>query len=155
MSEEPASGRQPTILVTGAQEASAKRSRLSSANGRTGLVGARTERGEAAADRIRSHVSDADLQVVAGDLSLMRDVRSLTYQVVDSTPRLDGLILSAAEAAAILCSPTRASRPTSPPIHLAGFLLAHLLLPVLRPGGPARIIAVSRRRSIPASRWWI
>ena len=101
MTEEPASGRQqPTIFVTGATGGigEAIASQLSERGARV-LVGARTpERGEAALNRIRSRVSDADLQVVAGDLSLMRDVRSLAYQVIDSTPRLDGLILNAAEA---------------------------------------------------------
>ena len=108
------------------------------------LVGARTaERGEAAVDRIHSHVSDAELEVVAGDLSLMRDVSTLAYQVVDSTPRLDGLILNAAEARSDLVLTDEGIETDFASNSLAGFLLAHLLLPVLRSGGPARIIAVS------------
>ena len=146
MNEEPASGRQqPNIFVTGATGGigEAIASQLSERGARV-LVGARMpERGEAAVDRIRSRVSDADLQVVAGDLSLMRDVRSLAYQVIDSTPRLDGLILNAAEARSDLVLTDEGIETNFATNHLAGFLLAHLLLPVLRSGGPARIIAVS------------
>jgi retinol dehydrogenase 12 len=108
------------------------------------LIGARTsERGEAAVDRILSRVSDADLEVAAGDLSLMRDVRSLAYQIIDSTPRLDGLILNAAEARGDLVLTEEGIETNFATNHLAGFLLTHLLLPVLRSRGPARIIAVS------------
>ena len=49
------------------------------------LVGARSERGDGSADRIRSRVPDADLQVAVADLSLMQEVRSLAYQIMDST----------------------------------------------------------------------
>jgi hypothetical protein len=52
------------------------------------LVGARTtERGEVAADRIRNRMPDADLEVATGDLSLMREVRTLAYQIMDGAPR--------------------------------------------------------------------
>ena len=55
------------------------------------LVGARNaERGEAAAERIRSRVPDADLVLAPADLSLMTQVRSLAYDVLDSTPRKRG-----------------------------------------------------------------
>ncbi len=97
------------------------------------LLGARTtERGEAAADRIRSRLRDADLQVVSADLSLMKEVRSLAYHVMDTTPRLDGLILNAAEARRDLVLTDEGIETNFATNHLAGFLLTHLLLPKLR-----------------------
>jgi retinol dehydrogenase 12 len=108
------------------------------------LIGARTtERGEAAADRIRSQVPGAVLQVVAADLSLMREVRSLAYQVIDSTPRLDGLILNAAEARNDLVLTDEGIETNFATNHLAGFLLTHLLLRHLRSAAPARVVAIS------------
>ena len=134
-----------TILVTGATGGigEAIAAQLSERGAKV-LVGARTpERGEAAVERIRSRVPDAELEVVAGDLSLMRDVRSLAYQIIDGTPRLDGLILNAAEARSNLVLTDEGIETNFATNHLAGFLLTHLLLPALRSGGPARVIAIS------------
>ena len=135
----------PTFLVTGATSGvgEAIATQLS-ARGAQVFMGARTaERGEAAVDRILSRVPDADLQVVAGDLSLMRDVRSLAYEVMDKTPRLDGLILNAAEARAELVLTKEGIETNFATNHLAGFLLTHLLLPTLRSAASARVIVVS------------
>ncbi len=135
----------PAFLVTGATSGvgEAIATQLG-ARGAQILIGARTtERGEAAADRIRNRVADADLQVVAADLSLMREVRSLAYQVMDSTPRLDGLILNAAEARSGLVLTDEGIETNFATNHLAGFLLAHLLLPRLRSAAPARVVAIS------------
>jgi retinol dehydrogenase 12 len=108
------------------------------------LVGARTaKRGEVAANRIRSRVPNADLEVAAADLSLMRDVRALAYQVTDSTPRLDGLILNAAEARSDLVLTDEGIETNFATNHLAGFLLTHLLLPLLRSSAPARVVVIS------------
>jgi NAD(P)-dependent dehydrogenase (short-subunit alcohol dehydrogenase family) len=89
-----------TFLVTGATSGigEAIATQLAERGARI-LLGARTtERGQEAADRIRNRIPDADLELATGDLSLMREVRSLAYEVMDSTPRLDCLILNAAEA---------------------------------------------------------
>jgi retinol dehydrogenase 12 len=135
----------PTFLVTGATSGVGEA--IATQLGERGaqvLIGARTtERGEAAADRIRSQVPDAGLQVVAADLSLMREVRSLAYQVMDSTPRLDGLILNAAEARSDLVLTDEGIETNFATNHLAGFLLTHLLLPHLRSAAPARVVAIS------------
>ena len=135
----------PTFLVTGATSGVGEA--IATQLGERGvrvLIGARTtERGQAAADRIRSRVPDADLQVVAGDLSLMTEVRSLAYQVLDSTPRLDGLILNAAEARSDLVVTDEDIETNFATNHLAGFLLTHLLLPHLRSAAPARVVAIS------------
>jgi retinol dehydrogenase-14 len=134
-----------TFLVTGATSGvgEAIATQLCERGARV-LIGARTtERGEAAADRIRSRVEDADLQVVAADLSLMREVRSLAYHVMDTTPRLDCLILNAAEARHDLVLTDEGIETNFATNHLAGFLLTHLLLPRLRSAAPARVVAIS------------
>ena len=135
----------PTFLVTGATSGvgEAIAAELAERRARV-LVGARTaERGEAAAERIQSRIPEADVQVVAGDLSLMREVRSLAYQIMGSTQRLDGLILNAAEARSRLTLTDEGIETNFATNHLAGFLLAHLLLPQLRSSAPARVVAIS------------
>jgi NAD(P)-dependent dehydrogenase (short-subunit alcohol dehydrogenase family) len=135
----------PTFLVTGATSGvgEAIAAELAERGARV-LIGARTaERGSAATERIQSRVTDADLQVVAGDLSLMREVRSLAYEIMDSTPRLDGLILNAAEARSQLTLTDEGIETNFATNHLAGFLLTHLLLPQLRSSAPSRVVAIS------------
>jgi retinol dehydrogenase 12 len=108
------------------------------------LIGARTaERGEAAADRIRSRVPDADLVLAPADLSLMTEVRSLAYDVKNVTPRLDGLILNAAEARSGIVLTDEGIVTNFATNHLAGFLLTHLLLPLLHTSAPARVVVIS------------
>jgi retinol dehydrogenase-12 len=135
----------PTLLVTGATSGlgEAIATQLAERRARV-LVGARTiERGEDAADRIRSRVPDADLEVAAADLSSMREVRSLAYAVKDRTARLDGLILNAAEARSGIVLTDEGIETNFATNHLSGFLLTHLLLPLLRSSTPARVIVVS------------
>jgi NAD(P)-dependent dehydrogenase (short-subunit alcohol dehydrogenase family) len=135
----------PTFLVTGATSGlgEAIATQLSERGARV-FMGARTaERGQVAADRIRSRVPDADLQVAVADLSLMQEVRSLAYQIMDSTPRLDGLILNAAEARSELVLTDDGIETNFATNHLAGFLLTHLLLPRLRSATPARVVVIS------------
>jgi NAD(P)-dependent dehydrogenase (short-subunit alcohol dehydrogenase family) len=135
----------PTFLVTGATSGigEAIATQLGERGARV-LMGARTaERGREAADRVRARVPDADLQVAAADLSLMQEVRSLAYQIMDSTPRLDGLILNAAEAHSDLVLTDEGIETNFATNHLAGFLLTHLLLPLLRSSAPARVVVIS------------
>jgi len=108
------------------------------------LVGARNaERGEAAAERIRSRVPDADLVLAPADLSLMTQARSLAYDVMETAPRLDGLILNAAEARRGIVLTEEGIETNFATNHLAGFLLTHLLLPLLHSSAPARVVVIS------------
>jgi len=135
----------PTFLVTGATSGlgEAIAAQLGERGARV-LMGARTvDRGEAAAERIRNRMPSADLEVMAADLSLMQEVRSLAYEILDSTPRLDGLILNAAEARSDLILTAEGIETNFATNHLAGFLLTHLLLPLLRSSAPARVIVIS------------
>ena len=146
MTEQPVgSDHRPTFLVTGATSGLGEA--IATQLGERGvrvIVGARTpERGRAAAERIRSRVPDADLRVVAADLSLMRQVRALAYEVLDSTPRLEGLILNAAVARSDLVLTDEGIETNFATNHLSSFLLTHLLLRLLRSSAPARVIAVS------------
>ncbi|MFC4081141.1 SDR family NAD(P)-dependent oxidoreductase [Amycolatopsis samaneae] len=134
-----------TYLVTGATSGVgyAVATQLAARGARV-LLGARSaESGRAAASMIRSRVPEAELEVVAADLSDMTQVRSLAVQVRQHTTRLNGLILNAAEA--------RTRRELTPDgfetnfatNYLSGFLLTHLLLPALTGSASARIVALS------------
>ena len=146
MTEQPVgSDHRPTFLVTGATSGVGEA--IATQLGERGIrviVGARMpERGRAAAERIRNRVPDADLRVVAANLSLMKQVRALAYEVLDTTPRLDGLILNAAVARSDLVLTEEGIETNFATNHLSSFLLTHLLLRLLRSSAPARVIAVS------------
>jgi NAD(P)-dependent dehydrogenase (short-subunit alcohol dehydrogenase family) len=119
------SERRPTFLVTGATSGLGEA--IATQLGERGvrvLLGARTaERGEIAAERIRRRVPNGDLEVGAANLSLMQEVRSLAYEIIDRTPRLDGLILNAAEARSDLVLTAEGIETNFATNHLAGFLL--------------------------------
>ena len=73
----------------------------------------------------------------------MREVRSLAYDITDSTPHLDGLILNAAEARTGIVLTDEGIETNFATNHLAGFLLTHLLLPLLHSSSPARVVVIS------------
>ncbi|WP_291418684.1 SDR family NAD(P)-dependent oxidoreductase [Actinophytocola sp.] len=135
----------PVLLVTGATSGVGHAVAADlAAHGARVLLGARsTGSGHAAASAIRSRTPGAELEVVAADLSDMKQVRSLAGQVRQHTTRLDGLVLNAGEV--------RTRRQLTPDgfetnfatNYLSGFLLTHLLLPLLTDSAPARIVVLS------------
>jgi NAD(P)-dependent dehydrogenase (short-subunit alcohol dehydrogenase family) len=72
--------------------------RLTATGAQVFLVARTREYGSAAVARIRARTPEADLDVVAADLSEMAQVRALTEQLQQATAQLDALILNAAEA---------------------------------------------------------
>ena len=73
----------------------------------------------------------------------MREVRSLAYDVMETTPRLDGLILNAAEARSGIVLTDEGIETNFATNHLSGFLLVHLLLPLLNSSASTRVIVIS------------
>lgn len=135
----------PVYVVTGATSGlgEAVAARLAGTGARV-FAGARTvESGMAAVTRLRAQVPDADLDVVAADLSEMAQVRTFAEHVQQATTRLDGLILNAAEARHGRHLTGEGFETNVATNYLSGFLLVHLLLPLLRASAPARVVTVS------------
>jgi len=103
------------------------------------------ERGERVVAEIKDAGGTADL--LAADLSRLAEVRRLAGSVQQATKRLDLLINNAG----IGSGGPRGTRQTSADgyelrfavNYLAGFLLTHLLLSLVRTSAPARIVNVS------------
>ena len=103
------------------------------------------ERGERLVAEIKAAGGDAAF--LAADLSSLAEVRGLAGTVRQTTDRLDLLINNAG----IGSGGPQATRETSADgyelrfavNYLAGFLLTHLLLPLVEQGTPARIVNVS------------
>jgi len=135
----------PVFVVTGASSGigEAIATQLAGTGARV-LIGARTTgSGAAAASRIRSTVRDAEIDVVAGDLSEMMQVRSLAEQVRERTDRLDGLILNAAEIRPRRELTGDGLEAMFAANYLSGFLLTALLRPLLVASAPARVVTTT------------
>lgn len=135
----------PVFVVTGASSGigEAIATHLAATGVRV-LMGVRTTAsGDAAATRIRAHVPDAAITVVAGDLSEMMEVRSVAEQVRERTDRLDGLILNAAEIRPRRELTGDGLEAMFAANYLSGFLLTALLRPLLAASAPARVLTTS------------
>jgi len=136
-----------TALVTGSTDGVGRlvAQRLGAAGARVLVHGRDRRRGEETAAAIVKAGGAAEF--LAADLSRMAEVRHLAEAVCAATARLDILVNNAG----IGSGGPKAGREQSADgyelrfavNYLAGFLLTHLLLPVIRAGAPARIVNVS------------
>jgi NAD(P)-dependent dehydrogenase (short-subunit alcohol dehydrogenase family) len=136
-----------TALITGSTDGVGRlvARRLGDAGTRVLVHGRDRERGERVVVEIKEGGGSAEF--LAADLSALAEVRRLAEAVQQRTDRLDILINNAG----IGTGGSGAPRQTSADgyelrfavNYLAGFLLTHLLLPLIKQSAPARIVNVA------------
>jgi NAD(P)-dependent dehydrogenase (short-subunit alcohol dehydrogenase family) len=136
-----------TALITGSTDGVGRvvAKRLADSGWRVLVHGRDRERGESLVAEIKAAGGAAEF--LSADLSSMAEVRGLADAVQKATSRLDLLINNAGLGSGV----SRTTRRTSADGHellfavnyLTGFLLTHLLLPLVKNGTPARIVNVS------------
>jgi NAD(P)-dependent dehydrogenase (short-subunit alcohol dehydrogenase family) len=134
-----------TVLVTGSTDGVGRyvAAKLASAGAKVLIHGRDKERAKTLADEIRGHGHGEPIFHQA-DLSSLAGARQLAESVLAEHKRLDVFISNAGIG-------SRSERRTSADGHelrfavnyLSGFLLAHLLLPLLRASAPSRIVNVA------------
>ena len=136
-----------TALITGSTDGVGRvvAERLAAGDWRVLVHGRDRTRGESLVAKIKADGGDAEF--LQADLSAMAEVRRLAEAVQKATPRLQLLINNAGLGSGV----ARTNRQTSADGHellfavnyLAGFLLTHRLLPLIKNSAPARIVNVS------------
>ncbi len=108
-------------------------------------------RGRELEQRLTGLVPGAVIEPVIADLASLGAVREAAAEIARRAPRLEGLILNAAVVTDQRERTVDGLERQFAVNHLAGFLLATRLLPVLRAGAPSRIVVVASRASRGAS----
>jgi NAD(P)-dependent dehydrogenase (short-subunit alcohol dehydrogenase family) len=134
-----------TVLVTGATDGLGKRVALELAQrGATVLVHGRSrERCEAVLEEVRRGTGSEGAHYYLADLSSLGAVRGLAEQILSEHDRLDVLVNNAGVIAREREETEDGLELTFTVNYLAHFLLANLLLPLLRDSAPARIVNVA------------
>lgn len=146
-----------TILVTGSTDGigRATADALAGQGYRVLIHGRDEAKGRRVLEEIRDRAGSDRLDLFIADLADQGEVRGLAAAVADRYDRLDVLINNAG-----VFQPERETAPggiemTFAVNFLAGFLLAHELLPLLEAGAPARIVNVASiaHRSVHSVPW--
>ena len=136
-----------TALITGSTDGVGRMvaERLGAAGWRVLVCGRDRARGDAVVAEIKKAGGDA--QFLQADLASLAEVRRLAQAVQSATKRLDLLINNAGIGSG---GPQGARQASADGYelrfavnYLSGFLLTHLLLPLLRKSAPSRIVNVS------------
>ena len=134
-----------TVLVTGATAGIGlvTARRLAARGAEVFLVGRGAERLEAACAAIRAQVSQARLEVLRGDLSLMADTRRVAAELLALRPRLDVLVNNAGAIFFEREETTEGLERTFALNHMSYFLMANLLRPALEAAPGGRVVNVA------------
>jgi NAD(P)-dependent dehydrogenase (short-subunit alcohol dehydrogenase family) len=137
-----------TVLVTGSTDGVGRyvAARLAAAGAKVLIYGHDSERAKKLADEIRGQGHYAPIFYQA-DLSSLSGTRQLAQAVIARHKRVDVFISNAGIGSRTL-GPERRTSADGYELrfavnYLAGFLLAHLLLPLLRTSAPSRIVNVA------------
>jgi NAD(P)-dependent dehydrogenase (short-subunit alcohol dehydrogenase family) len=137
-----------TVLVTGSTDGVGRyvAARLAAAGAKVLIHGRDSERAKKLADELRGRGHRAPIFYQA-DLSSLSGARQLAQAVIAEHKRLDVFISNAGIGSRTLGPERRASADgyelRFAVNYLAGFLLAHLLLPLLKASAPSRIVNVA------------
>jgi len=135
-----------TVIVTGANTGLGKEVALDLANRQARVILAcrSFEKGQKAANDIRSQVTDAVLVVKLLDLSSLASVRDFAAEILKEEERLDVLVNNAGVYKDPPLTKTQEGLEIHFAVnHLGHFLLTNLLLDLLEKSGPSRIVVVS------------
>jgi NAD(P)-dependent dehydrogenase (short-subunit alcohol dehydrogenase family) len=133
------------VLITGASSGlGAESARAMAAKGAMVVVTARQiDKARGVAEEIRGETGNADVYVMALELTDLASVRAFAAAFLERHGHLDVLINNAGVMACPLTRTTAGYELQFATNHLGHFLLSELLLPALRAGAPSRIVAVS------------
>lgn len=101
------------------------------------------KKGEEAAERIRALAGNSAVRVAAMDLSCFDSVRRFAAELCAEGAPVHMLINNAGIMASPLARNERGHEGQFATNHLGHFLLTSLLLPLLKKGAPARVVALS------------
>jgi NAD(P)-dependent dehydrogenase (short-subunit alcohol dehydrogenase family) len=134
-----------SVLVTGGTGGIGKATAigLAALGARVGITGRDPARTEAAAAGIGAAAGGPAVDAFAADMSAQAEVRHLAARVLDTYPRLDGLVNNVGGFWAHRHVTADGLERTFALNHLAPFLLTNLLLERLTASAPARIVTVS------------
>jgi retinol dehydrogenase 12 len=134
-----------TVIVTGANTGIGLETAagLAEKGARVVLTARDMKKGAAAIDEIKERTPDADVEVMALDLSSLASVRSFARDFAARHPKLDVLINNAGLVLDTRALTEDGFESTFQINHLGPFLLTNLLLPNLEAAAPARIVNVA------------
>jgi NAD(P)-dependent dehydrogenase (short-subunit alcohol dehydrogenase family) len=134
-----------SVLVTGGTGGIGKATAigLAALGARVGITGRDPARTETAAAGIGAAAGGPAVDAFAADMSAQAEVRHLAARVLDTYPRLDGLVNNVGGFWAHRHVTADGLERTFALNHLAPFLLTNLLLERLTASAPARIVTVS------------
>jgi NAD(P)-dependent dehydrogenase (short-subunit alcohol dehydrogenase family) len=134
-----------SVLVTGGTGGIGKATAigLAALGARVGITGRDPARTETAAAGIGAAAGGPAVDAFAADMSAQAEVRRLAARVLDTYPRLDGLVNNVGGFWAHRHVTADGLERTFALNHLAPFLLTNLLLERLTASAPARIVTVS------------
>ena len=137
-----------TVLITGSTDGVGRyvASRLAAAGAKVLIHGRDRSRGERLIDEIKQ-ATGAEPTFYQADLSSLADTRKLAEAVLADRKRLDVLVSNAGIGSQNE-GPARQTSKDGYELrfavnYLAGFLLVHLLLPLLKASAPSRIVNVA------------
>lgn len=141
-----------TILVTGATDGLGRGVALDLASRRANILihGRDAAKASAVADEIAASTG-ARPHVYLADFASLADVRAMADAIKAAEPRLDGLVNNAGLG---IEPHRRGSKDGHEMIfqvdYLSGFLLTHLLLPLLKASAPAQVVNVASAGQAPS-----
>jgi NAD(P)-dependent dehydrogenase (short-subunit alcohol dehydrogenase family) len=137
-------------LITGATDGLGRGIAVALAQrGATVLVHGRNRaRGEAVLAEVKA-AGCPDARLYLADFGVVADIRDMADAILDSEPRLDGLVNNAGIIQDQRQESADGHELTFQVNYLAGFLLTHRLLPLLKRSAPSRIVNVASAGQAP------
>lgn len=145
-----------TVLVTGATSGIGRvTARELAKRGARVVITTRDEaKGRATLEEIRKAAPGAQLDVLRGDLSIMREVRRLAAEFKQRYDRLDVLVNNAGAIYMKRETTAEGLERTFATNHLAYFVLTMELLDLLKKSAPARIVNVASNAHTRGRMYW-
>ncbi len=145
-----------TVLITGGTAGIGKQAALAllQQGAHVVIIGRNPEKTKGVVEELKTRTANPKIDFLLADLSSIAEVRRVAAEFIAKYPRLDVLLNNAGGMFPGRSTTVDGYERTMATNHLAYFVLANALLPVLEKSAPARIINVSSRAHVRGALDW-